>query len=209
MSKFSTHWLPSPALSCVSVFHLYICLFWLTVLMHTPLPWNIQTCQGWTLTNGPQHGASNTDSWIHTCVCPCRHIWSSNIDVVFLPPLCDEAGSHSEPGASLLAGLQARNSPDPLVCLPTTEVTETRCQSRHTGAVELNLGPTLVQKTVSAESSSSPTFYFWGDCWCETKSQSILVSWSQGKPSGDNILGSPSLYPDNELPASLSLTIVA
>lgn len=74
MSKFSTHWLPSPALSCVSVFHLYICLFWLTVLMHTPLPWNIQTCQGWTLTNGPQHGASNTDSWIHTCVCPCRHM---------------------------------------------------------------------------------------------------------------------------------------
>lgn len=56
---------------------------------------------------------------------------------------------------------QAGNSPDPLVCLPITEVTETRCQPRHTGAVELNLGPTLVQKTVSALSHPpAPRFTF-------------------------------------------------
>lgn len=42
---------------------------------------------------------------------------------------------------------QAGNSPDPLVCLPVTAVTETRYTH---GAGELNLDPTLVQKTLSA-----------------------------------------------------------
>lgn len=149
MSKFSAHWMALPTLSCISVFLLYLWLFCLTFLMHTPLPWNIPTCQGWTPTNGPQCGAGNMDSWIHTCVCPCRHIWRSDTDV-FLLSLCYELwgrvsqwtwnfpiGWTGRPGilqTLLSAFLSLRNA------LPIPA---------H-GAGELNLDPTLVQKTLSA-----------------------------------------------------------
>ena len=33
---------------------LFLCLLYLTLLIHMPLPWNVWSCWGWTLTDGAQ-----------------------------------------------------------------------------------------------------------------------------------------------------------
>lgn len=151
-------------------------------------------------------------TWTHEYILVCVHVdtdGGQTLMLCFFYPSAMRQGLTEDLELPYWLDWQAGNSPDPLVCLPITEVTETHCQPQHTVLGSWTWVLCLCRKHFLHWVILQTHFYFWGDCWCKTKGQSILVSWSQGKPPGDHIVGSPGLYPGSELPASLSLTIIA